>query len=184
VTEAAAAPQRVFFALWPDAAALDALEAAATAGVARCGGRRMGRDSLHLTLAFIGAASPAQLDKLRNLAGQLKVAPFDLKLDQLGWWPHNRILWAGCQATPSCQRRLFDELSLALAAAGFPVDQRPYSPHVTLVRNARCADRENLPVLEAPVRWRVDTLTLAESCLQPSGNRYRVLASWPLGERQ
>ncbi|MDP3036657.1 MAG: RNA 2',3'-cyclic phosphodiesterase [Rhodocyclaceae bacterium] len=180
MTEETAAPQRVFFALWPDAAALDALEAAATAGIARCGGRRMGRDSLHLTLAFIGAVSPAQLDKLLNLAGQLKVAPFDLLLDQLGWWPHNRILWAGCQAAPPCQRRLFDELSFALAAAGFPVDQRPYSPHVTLVRNARCAGCESLPVLAAPVRWRVDTLTLAESCLQPSGARYRVLAHWPL----
>lgn len=175
------ASRRVFFALWPDATALDALEAAAKAGVAHCGGRRMRRDSLHLTLAFIGAVSPVQLDSLHSLAGEIRVAPFDLTLDQFGWWPHNRILWAGCQTTPSCQRRLFDELSRALATAGFAVDQRPYSPHVTLARGARC---DNLPVLEAPIRWRVDTLTLAESWLQPSGARYRVLARWLLsGEK-
>lgn len=169
--------RRVFFALWPDAAALDALETAAASGNESCGGRRMRRDSLHLTLAFIGGVSPAQLDELLNLAGKLRVEPFDLTLEQLGWWPRNGIFWAGCQATPSRQHRLFGELSRALCAAGFTVDTRPHFPHVTLLRNAHCGA---LPVLASPICWRVEAFSLVESQLQASGRLYSVLGCWPL----
>jgi 2'-5' RNA ligase len=103
--------------------------------------------------------------------------PYELVLDRLGWWRHNRILWAGCGETPSGQRRLYEALAGALATAGFPLDPRPHVPHLTLLRHARC---DGLPELAAPIRWRVGEFTLVESSLQPSGARYRVLARWPL----
>lgn len=168
---------RVFFALWPDAAALDALEAAARAGRARCGGRPMRRDSLHLTLAFIGAVDAARLALLREIAAGIAAEPYELVLDRLGWWAHNRILWAGCRAAPCGQRRLFEVLAGALTAAGFQLDPRPHVPHLTLLRQARC---DGLPELAAPIRWRVGEFTLAASRLEPDGARYRVLARWPL----
>lgn len=170
---------RVFFAIWPDAAALDALELAATSGVERCGGRRMCRDSLHVTLQFIGAVSPDQLASLHAAAARVCAAPFEIVFDRLGWWPHNHILWAGCQEMPSCQRRLLGALSQALLTAGFQPDSRQQVPHVTLVRQARC---DGLPTLHAPIRWRVGEFSLVESFLQPSGARYRELARWPLQE--
>jgi 2'-5' RNA ligase len=168
---------RVFFALWPDAAALDALEAAAAAGQACCGGRRMRRDSLHLTLAFIGAVDDERLAQLHEIAAGIAAAPYELVLDRLGWWPHNRILWAGCSETPSHQRRLYEPLAGALTASGFQLDPRPHVPHLTLLRHARC---DRLPELAAPIRWRVGEFTLVESSLQSDGARYRVLARWPL----
>lgn len=136
-------------------------------------------DSLHLTLAFIGAVSPGQLSVLHALAANVLADPFELELDRLGCWPHNRILWAGCREMPSRQRRLFEALAQPLIDAGFALDARPHVPHVTLVRKARCG---GLPELAAPIRWRVDEFTLAESSLQASGARYRVLARWPLRE--
>jgi 2'-5' RNA ligase len=169
--------RRVFFALWPDAAALDALEAAASAGVACCGGRRMRRDSLHLTLAFIGAVNDAQLALLHEIAAGVAAEPYELVLDRLGWWRHNRILWAGCGETPSHQRRLYESLAGALATAGFRLDPRPHVPHLTLLRHARC---DGLPELAAPIRWRVEEFSLVESGLESAGARYRVLKSWPL----
>ncbi|MBU3909802.1 MAG: RNA 2',3'-cyclic phosphodiesterase [Gammaproteobacteria bacterium] len=171
--------RRVFFALWPDAAALDALEAAAAAATGCCGGRRMRRENMHLTLAFIGAVSPAQLDDLLNLASELRAEPFDLTLDQLGWWPRNGIVWAGSRAVPPCQRRFFDELSRDLIARGFTVDARAYFPHITLLRNGRC---KGLAELGKPIGWRVDAITLVESSLQAAGSNYKVLARWPLLE--
>lgn len=171
--------RRVFFALWPDAAALDALEAAAAAATECCGGRRMRRESLHLTLAFIGDVSQAQLEELLNLVGKLRVEPFDLTFDQLGWWPRNGIVWAGSRAVSPHQRRLFDELTRAVIAGGFTADSRPYFPHITLLRNGRC---KGLPELEKPIGWRVDAMTLVESSLQATGPNYRVLARWPLHE--
>lgn len=169
--------RRVFFALWPDVAALDALEAAAIAGEACCGGRRMRRDGLHLTLAFIGAVNDERLELLHEIAAGVAAEPYELVLDRLGCWRHNRILWAGCGETPSRQHRLFAALATPLAAAGFALDPRPHAPHVTLLRHARCA---GLPELATPIRWRVEEFTLVESTPQPDGAPYRVLKSWPL----
>lgn len=174
-----AAVPRVFFALWPDEQILDALDAIATLGIKHCGGQRMRRDSLHLTLAFIGAVSPRQLVLLQEVADGIVVDAFDLQLDRLGYWPHNRILWAGCSAAPPWQRRLFIVLTELLTTAGFQLDQRPYLPHLTLVRHARCA---NLPEFSRPLQWHVGAFALVESLLQPSGARYRILQHWPLRE--
>lgn len=140
----------------------------------------MRRDSLHLTLAFIGAVLPEQLALLHKIAAGVHAEPYDLKLDRLGWWPHNRILWTGCGTPPPRQHRLFEALAGPLAAAGFKLDQRPHMPHITLVRNARC-DR-GLPEMITPIRWHVGEFTLVESLLQPSGALYRVLGRWPLDE--
>jgi 2'-5' RNA ligase len=137
----------------------------------------MRRDSLHLTLAFIGAATPSQIELLHTLAGQVREPAYELVLDRLGWWPHNRIFWAGCHEAPSSQRRLFAALAEPLRAAGFSLDTRPHLPHVTLVRQARC---DGLPALPAPIRWDATSFSLVESLLQPSGARYRELARWPL----
>lgn len=175
MTEPAA--RRVFFALWPDEAAREALTAAAHDGVALCGGRRMRSDSLHVTLAFIGAVSADQLEALHAAAADVRVAPFEAVFDHLGFWPHNRIIWAGCSVLPSRQRRLLECLSSALVTAGFPVERRTHFSHVTLARNAGCA---SVPVLGSPIRWLVAEFTLVESSLQPSGACYRVLKRWPL----
>ncbi len=66
-----------------------------------------------------------------------------------------------------------------LAAAGFPVEERPHFPHVTLARNARCT---SLPSLAAPIRWPVREFALVASSLSPGGASYSVLARWPLIE--
>lgn len=137
----------------------------------------MRRDTLHMTLAFIGSISPSQLDVLRQVAGKLAGEAFELQVDRMGYWPHNRIVWAGCSQVPSRQRRLFDALTAQLAETGFGLDEHPFVPHVTLVRNARC---DNLPELMHPIHWPVSEFVLVESRLQPSGARYRALDRWPL----
>jgi 2'-5' RNA ligase len=165
--------------LWPDAPALEALQSAAHAGVVVCGGRRMRPDSLHMTLAFIGAVSATQIDALRAAAAGVRAAPFEVVLDRLGFWQHNRIFWAGGEASPSRQHRLWGELHNVLTGAGFPQEAHPWFPHVTLARDAHCA---SVPTLPEPIRWQAREFTLVESSLQPSGARYRVLGRWPLSE--
>lgn len=169
--------RRVFFAIWPDETALEKLSALAQAGGKLCGGRAMRPDSLHMTLVFIGAASPGQLECLKEAAAGVNAAPFEMVIDRLGWWPHNRILWAGCHAVPSGERRLYDGLVQSIVAKGFQPDARPHVPHVTLVRHGHGV---SLPDLQTPIRWWVREFSLVESFLQPSGARYRVLERWSL----
>lgn len=137
----------------------------------------MRRDTLHMTLAFIGAVSPEQLGVLREIAGRIRGEPFDLKLDRLGCWPHNRIAWAGCSDVPPRLRRLVNDLATGLAEAGFVLDKRSFMSHVTLARNACC---DNLPELTEPIHWRISDFVIVESLLQPSGARYHLLDRWPL----
>lgn len=169
--------RRVFFALWPPPPTLDRLDGLARALEAHGGGRRMRRDSLHLTLAFIGAVEEDRLPVLAGAASTVRAPAGAFALDTLGHWPHKQIAWAGCHALPSCLRRLSAELADALRAAGFDLEQRPFVPHVTLLRNARAG---RLLPLGEPVAWPVERFSLVESHLHPSGAHYRRIADWQL----
>lgn len=174
---------RVFFALWPDDEMASHLAALGENLAGECGGRVIPVTNLHMTLAFIGAVTPVQLDQLVALAAKVRGEAFDLRLDRLGFWPQRGIVWAGCRAAtgsalPSDRlRELCSELAAHLRAAGFALDARPPVPHVTLARRARCA---SLPRLGTPLGWRVSEFALVESIAQPLGVRYETRARFAL----
>lgn len=174
-----ARPHRVFFALWPDAAAVSRLSALAHE-IAVSGGRAMQPTTLHMTLAFVGAVTTVQLEALEELAARVHGEAFDLSLDHLGFFPRGGIAWAGCRQVPSRQRRLSGELHAALQAAGFVVDPRAGQvPHVTLARRVQSPA---LPPLDPAIGWRVGEFVLVESHLHPSAASYRTLARFSLAE--
>jgi 2'-5' RNA ligase len=168
---------RVFFALWPEEAVARALADAATAPPGSCAGRRLPQESLHMTLAFIGRVDAAQLRLLKEIAAQMTTPVFQVVLDQLVWWRRRRMVWAGAATAPMALDALVSNLAAGLCSAGFPVEKRPFAAHVTLMRNARCAE---VPALSAPVSWPVSEFVLAESLLQPQGAVYRPLGRYPL----
>lgn len=174
---------RVFFALWPDPPLVAALASAAADGARRWGGRVTAPETLHLTLEFIGEVALDRLAALRGAADAVAVAPFDLVLDRLGFWRHNRIFWAGGEANPGLTA-LVRELGLHLAAAGFggrnggKSGGRPFVPHLTLVRNVRTPPVELPPF--GPVRWECQEFVLVRSRLSAAGSAYEVLGRWPL----
>jgi len=172
-------PARVFFALWPDAATARRLHALATDAQARCGGRAMRRDTLHLTLAFIGDVSPERLAELLHVGACTGAAAFTLPIDRLGGWRHNRIVWAGAEVCPAPLVDLVARLGAGLAAAGFPVERRAFAAHVTLLRNTRAQPAQS-PI--APIDWKVGGFGLFESQLSSEGAHYRPVREWRSGE--
>jgi len=168
---------RLFFALWPDRGVRDALAAWAQAAQATCGGRATPADKLHLTLFFVGTVERARIAALEAAAGAVRGEAFDLTLDTLGHWRHNRIVWAGASRCPPALERLAQSLSAALAAQGFAGEARAYAPHMTLVRNA---ERRPHAIGVLPRAWGVREFVLAESAPAPGGVRYPVLRRWPL----
>jgi 2'-5' RNA ligase len=86
-------------------------------------------------------------------------------------------VWAGARHTPPALRALAAALADALAALPWPVDERPYTPHVTLVRDAR-----RPPALRevALPPWSLHDFALVQSSPTPAGVRYAPLARWPL----
>lgn len=140
----------------------------------------MRRDTLHLTLAFLGEQPVGRVDELKTLAASLAGEPFDFVLSRAGSFQGNRVVWGGPEVTPPALVRLAQELGGALRARGFPVESRPFSAHVTLVRNARQAPPAQL---EPAVCWRVASFALMRSRLSAEGARYEALGRWPLSSR-
>ena len=170
--------QRVFFALWPDAATAAQLHECARLALRGPGsGRLVAAESLHLTLAFIGPADAARYALLCEVAARVRAAPVDVALDRLGVFRHGGVLHAGMQTPSPTLVDLHARLTAGLAAAGAPTDSARFTPHVTLARHTRVA---GLPSAMPPIAWRADEFVLVESQLRPSGARYRVRRRFPL----
>ncbi len=167
---------RLFFALWPDDATRNTLHHTGKWLHKHWGGRAMRRDTLHLTLAFLGSTPTGRLDALTACADSIDSAAFELILDQPGYWQHNRIGWLGTGQTPPRYVELVSALNAALQAAGFRVDARPQVPHVTLLRNTGGGA---LPVCD-PVRWPVRDFVLVASRTDAEGAHYEVIRRWPV----
>jgi 2'-5' RNA ligase len=200
--EVAAMPGRRLFVAVPLA---DDAVAAVTRLVERVrdgalpGGRVRGRDvrwvrldGLHLTLRFIGPTLeerlPAVVHAIRRTASA--AGPFDLVIDGGGAFPdpqRPRTLWLGVTDGASELSRLATDLAAELAAAGWPMDDRPFRAHLTLARSdgvptaAATARRlvEEAAGLALPSR--VDRLVLFESITGGGPARYVPVESVPLG---
>lgn len=170
----AAASVRLFFALWPDSALQGSL--AVWAGQAAGKARAMRRENIHLTLAFLGTTDAAQLPAIVECARAVHFAPLALKLDQVGYWKHNRIIWCGPEEEPQALTALVAALRTALDAAGIRYDPKPFVSHVTLVRKAggpAAAPRWS------PLVWEVRDFALVRSVPTEGGVRYEVLQRFP-----
>lgn len=179
---------RVFFALWPDAAAAAQMHAIARTWHHAVGGRVSREDSLHATLVFIGDIAMARLPGLFDLAAGIDLPGFPLMFDRRGCWRHNRIAYLGVSEkqiecagqVPLALLNLQSELAGRVRSAGFVIENRPFSPHITLIRKADCvsATKEN-PAIE-PVSWSVRDFVLVKSSMNANGSRYEQIGRWPL----
>ena len=167
---------RLFFALWPDDATRGALDRTGKWLHQHWGGRRMRADTLHITLAFLGATPAEVVDALIACAGRVRADAFELVLDEAGYWRHKRIGWLGASETPPQHFELVRSLNVALQRAGFPVDARPHVPHVTLLRKSKGGE---IPACD-PVRWPVGDFVLVKSNIDSDGAHYEVIRRWPL----
>jgi 2'-5' RNA ligase len=97
----------------------------------------------------------------------------ELVLDQAKAWPGGMaVLQAG--AVPPAFAQLHGELAARLAAAGLPVEARPWRPHVTLARKAFGA---RPPASFAPLRWQAGPAFALVRSL-PGGRGYETLQSF------
>ncbi len=174
------AGRRVFFALWPDDAAAQALSGWAHRAHAVCGGRVMRSDTLHLTLAFLGTVSPDRVADLAALLDEAALIGGTLRLDRYGRFHGPQIVWAGPSAPAPWLDALHGWLWRALARRGFDRPDEPFRPHVSLLRRAGPGDPGALPVPE-PLDWTPRRCVLAASAPRPDGSFFEILAECALG---
>jgi len=142
-------------------------------------------DNLHLTLVFLGAINDLERKKVGQITQEVlkETEPFSLQVKGLGVFPEPkrvRILWAGVFgnfALKLLNRLLFRKLT----QAGFRVDEREFTAHITLGRTKAKANREIVSFLLDKYKevrfgaFEVFSVEIMESQLQRSGPIYRVV---------
>lgn len=178
----AEASRRLFLALWPSAALAQQLHGLAGQAQAALGGRRMRRETLHLTLHFLGAVAEARLPALLRACAQIEGEAFSLRLDRLAYWPRKRLAWAGCTTWPEELDALVGEILQRVACYGSQQEaEHAFFPHVTLLRNGAVGQNWQDRMLAAEaVDWPLHEWVLMESRLSSAGASYQRLAGWAL----
>jgi 2'-5' RNA ligase len=170
--------------LWPDERVRAALATLVREFGAACGGRGVRPANLHVTLAFLGDVPVPRIASTIGALDGIRAEPFVLELDSCGYWRHNRIVWAGAAQCPLPLRRLVDALAVALQPHGFQREERSYTPHVTLLRDARRAPKTGLA---QSIEWLIEAFVLVQSVRRERMPGYDILKRWPLryaaGER-
>ncbi len=147
---------------------------------------------MHVTLAFLGQQPDARLDLLRSVGKEAAATsrPGILKLGQPGsFGPRKapRVLWIGLDGDLEALQALHANLNAGLKQAGLDVEDRAYSPHITLARRRESAQGgppPNWPPTHSlNNHFTMDGLTLFESRLSPRGPTYSPLAESPLAGR-
>lgn len=162
---------RLFFAIWPDAAASRELARVAESLAALAGGKPVPAEKIHMTLAFLGSVDEAGAGRAAIAAGRVQPAEIRMAIDQVGSFRRARVGWAAPSQPNEGLLRLQEGLAAELRAAGFALEERAFAPHATLVRKiATSVPRAPM----APIEWRARALTLVET----RGGRYEVLESW------
>jgi 2'-5' RNA ligase len=95
--------------------------------------------NLHITLIFLGEIIPERVPlverSMRAVASG--IGPFSLAAGGGGTFPgmgNPRVLWVGLLEPLELVRQLQQNMGNALSGAGFPREDRPFHPHVTVGR--------------------------------------------------
>lgn len=145
-------------------------------------------DHIHLTLRFLGNVpdeSVPSLQQAMEQAAQGQTA-FPLRARALGCFPHPtrpRVLWIGLDDPSQALGRLNERLITALTPLGFPPEDRPFHPHLTLARaQNRMPASQLFPMLQTYQNkdfgeFLVTQLYLVQSQLQRGGALHTILRS-------
>ena len=90
--------------------------------------------NFHTTLAFLGECKPQRIEQLLLAASDISIAPFELVLNDIGFWQKNGILWMGSRQQPNELPALAKQCRAI--ARGLQLDKsgKQLQPHVTLWR--------------------------------------------------
>jgi 2'-5' RNA ligase len=161
---------RLFLALMPPPPVRTALIDVRQRWQWRRGAAPVADDKLHLTLHFIGDVARTRIDELRA-ALRHPVAPFTLEFGASDLWHHGIAVLEPTTVPPELVA-LHAGLGQLLTAAGLPLEERSYKPHVTMARRAAGSTP---PLPGEPIVWLVAGYALMESI----GGRYVALQHYP-----
>jgi 2'-5' RNA ligase len=143
-------------------------------------------ESWHITLQFLGSSSPQQYECVAAHLRDLHYAPLQVQLGALGTFDPAGVLFVDVRVTPQLLA-LQQAVTGFTAPCGFIAEDRPYHPHITLVRRKGRSGGRELRDLKSQIRFqpslssfRAESFHLYESIPTPEGPRYEIRERFPL----
>jgi 2'-5' RNA ligase len=144
--------------------------------------------NIHLTFKFLGDIELSGISGLQDALKKecLRHSAFEIRVGTLGAFPNPRrprVIWVGVQAPPELGS-LQKEIDSALLPLGYPTEDRPFSPHLTLGRVSQHATPEDVNKLSSLISrtvvgelgtCMVEAVHLFRSDLRPTGSIYTPL---------
>jgi 2'-5' RNA ligase len=94
-------------------------------------------ENLHVTLKFLGETEAPKVKAIESTLGSIRSAqPVTLEFRGLGFFPNDRrprVFWAGMEASANL-KALAADIDHRLHRLGIPLEERPFTPHLTLAR--------------------------------------------------
>ena len=100
------------------------------------GGRPAKKNNIHLTVKFLGEAADTRsiAHAMDNVCRNTR--DFYIELDELVFMNRLKIVWCSVKGDVKALSTLHSGIEDALSDCGFPRENRPFLPHITLVRDA------------------------------------------------
>jgi RNA 2',3'-cyclic 3'-phosphodiesterase len=149
--------------------------------------------SLHVTLRFLGEMPPASVAGLEGALARAASGstPFRLAVAGGGVFPNDRrptAFWARLAGDVKRLGALAERVNAGLVDAGVPLEERPFTPHLTLARcrtGVRCLPEDAHLFADAAdeidaAPFEVNEFHLVRSHTEPTGPRYESLRAFPL----
>jgi 2'-5' RNA ligase len=137
------------------------------------------KHNLHLTLFFLGQVNQEHLDQLAaGIKSQLSFEPFTLTTKQLGTFPPNReprVLKISLIGNHDLQN-ICDIIKNQLIKSKLRVEDRPFSPHITLGRIKQRVNNYKLIKDIKAVEFQVDSIDVMASNLTADGPQYSIIS--------
>jgi RNA 2',3'-cyclic 3'-phosphodiesterase len=142
----------------------------------------------HVTLQFLGETDEERcacvVERLRRIRAQM----VDVQLAEPGFFEHAGVFHIAVRLTASFTA-LHDEVGQSLLPCGFELEERPFSPHITLARRkgrgpspdfARLKKAVKLMLTACLPSFHATEFRLYQSFTSSTGSRYEVRECFPL----
>jgi RNA 2',3'-cyclic 3'-phosphodiesterase len=146
-------------------------------------------DICHITLKFLGEVKEEQVTPLRAILDECAVGikPFQLTVDSLGAFPtmdRPNIIWLGVKDEANILEEIARAIDQKTSALGFPKEDRPFTPHITIGRTRAGSHQALSQVLKSAAvpheTFEVKALTFFQSTLASWGPSYYPHFTSPL----
>jgi len=105
-------------------------------------GRFVRKEHIHLTIEFLGDVLDEKVKEIQKMIFNTHFDPFEIVISSLGVFhnKHGDIYWLGVKENEDLSK-LYNDIHYRLKQMNLKLQERNYTPHITLGRNVVLKDR-------------------------------------------